>query len=131
MAGSVVSFRPCTGKGASKPSALGDGRLAEFLPYMVDGPLNLGAAGGVRVQEVRQVCIGCAVQRGHADADQIVKDQQRDTYFQALGLHVIRYCNDDIMKNLDGVLVDLTGKISSEATSPGPSLRRRGQETEC
>ena len=66
----------------------------------------------------------------HADADQILKDQLRDTYFQALGLHVIRYCNHDIVKNLDGVLEDLSGKISSGATSPIPSLRRRGKEAD-
>ena len=66
----------------------------------------------------------------HADADQIVKDGQRERYLQSLGLHVIRYCNDDIMKNLDGVLEDLSGKISSGATSPNPSLRRRGEEAD-
>ncbi len=64
----------------------------------------------------------------HADADQIPKDQLRDRYFQSLGLHVIRYINDDILKNLDGVLEDLTGRLSSGSTSPRPSLRRRGEE---
>ena len=33
----------------------------------------------------------------HADADQIVRDQLRDTYFQSLGLRLIRYFNDDIL----------------------------------
>jgi len=66
----------------------------------------------------------------HADADQILKDQLRDKYFQSLGLHVIRYCNDDIVKNLDGALEDLAGKISSGSTSPAPSLRRRGEEAD-
>ena len=66
----------------------------------------------------------------HADADQIVKDQLRDRYFQSIGLRVIRYFNDDIVKNLDGVLEDLSGRISSGSTSPCPSLRRRGEETE-
>jgi very-short-patch-repair endonuclease len=64
----------------------------------------------------------------HADADQIVKDQLRDRYFQSLGLHVIRYFNDDIVKNLDGVLEDLAERLSSGSTSPRPSLRRRGEE---
>ena len=48
----------------------------------------------------------------HADTDQTVKDEQQEKYLRSLGLHVIRYCNDDIMKNLDGVLEDLAGKIS-------------------
>jgi very-short-patch-repair endonuclease len=50
----------------------------------------------------------------HADADQIPKDQLRDRYFQSLGLHVIRYINDDILKNLDGVLEDLVGRLSQD-----------------
>ena len=66
----------------------------------------------------------------HADADQIVRDQLRDKYFQSLGLRVIRYFNNDIVKNLAGVLEDLAGKLASGSTSPRPSLRRRGKETE-
>ena len=49
----------------------------------------------------------------HADADQIVRDQLRDKYFQSLGLRVIRYFNDDIVKNLAGVLEDLAEKLAS------------------
>jgi len=66
----------------------------------------------------------------HADPDQMQKDQLRDRYLQSLGLRVIRYFNDDIMKNLDGVLEDLTGRLSTGSTSPHPSLRRRGEEAE-
>jgi very-short-patch-repair endonuclease len=65
----------------------------------------------------------------HADADQIPKDQLRDRYFQSLGLHVIRYINDDIMKNLDGLLENLAERLSSGSTSPRPSLRRRGADS--
>ena len=60
----------------------------------------------------------------HADADQIVKDQMRDTYFKSLGLRVIRYFNDDIVNNVAGVLQDLVEKFASGSTSP-PSLPRR------
>ena len=66
----------------------------------------------------------------HADADQIVRDQLRDQYFQSLGLRVIRYFNNDIVKNLAGILEDLAEKLASGLTSPRPSLRRRGKETE-
>ena len=66
----------------------------------------------------------------HADADQIVKDQLRDRYFQSLGLRVIRYINDDILKNVDGVLEDLAERLSSGSTSPCPSLRRRGEDAD-
>ena len=65
----------------------------------------------------------------HADADQMLKDQLRDRYLQSLGLRVIRYFNDDIVKNLDGVLEDLAEKLSSGSTSPCPSLQRRGRRS--
>ena len=65
----------------------------------------------------------------HADADQMLKDQLRDRYFQSLGLRVIRYFNDDIVKNLDGDLEDLAEKLSSGSTSPCPSLQRRGERS--
>jgi very-short-patch-repair endonuclease len=63
----------------------------------------------------------------HADADQIMKDKQREAYMQSLGLRIIRYINDDIVKNLDGVLEDLVERLSSRSTSPHPSLPRRGK----
>ena len=65
----------------------------------------------------------------HADVDQMLKDQLRDRYFQSLVLRVIRYFNDDIVKNLDGVLEDLAEKLSSGSTSPCPSLQRRGERS--
>jgi very-short-patch-repair endonuclease len=43
----------------------------------------------------------------HAEAVQRQKDQRRDGYLQSIGLRVVRYRNDDSMKNLDGVLETL------------------------
>jgi very-short-patch-repair endonuclease len=43
----------------------------------------------------------------HAEEYRIKKDRQRAAYLHALGLQVIRYTNDDILTNLDGVLEDL------------------------
>ena len=66
----------------------------------------------------------------HAGAEQIMKDKQREQYLRSRGLRVIRYINDDVVKNLDGVLEDLSAKVSLGSTSPNPSLRRRGKEAE-
>jgi very-short-patch-repair endonuclease len=66
----------------------------------------------------------------HVDADQVVKDRQREQYLQSLGLRVIRYINDDILKNLDGVLEDLAERLPSRSTSPRPSLPRRGKNAD-
>ncbi|MEK6803806.1 MAG: endonuclease domain-containing protein [Nitrospirota bacterium] len=66
----------------------------------------------------------------HAPADQILKDQQRDRYLLSLGLQVIRYNNDDVLKNVAGVLENLQRTISSRPTSPNPSLSRRGDSND-
>ena len=39
------------------------------------------------------------------------KDEQREKNLKNLGLHIIRYANDEILKNLDGVLEDLKVKL--------------------
>ena len=62
----------------------------------------------------------------HAEPSQIFKDERRDRYLQSLSLRVIRYTNDDIVLNLNGVLEDLVQELSSGATFPSPSLQRRG-----
>jgi very-short-patch-repair endonuclease len=62
----------------------------------------------------------------HGDADQILKDQLRDRYFQSLGLRVVRYINDDILKNLDRALEDLADRLSSGSTSPRLPLTKTG-----
>lgn len=54
----------------------------------------------------------------HAEPNQIQKDVLRDRYLQSLGLHVVRYRNDDILKNLDGVLYDLEKRVSEKKRPP-------------
>jgi len=61
----------------------------------------------------------------HAEDDQIIKDIERDSFFESLGLRVFRYTNEEVMKNLEGVIEDINEKIGS--TSPNPSLQRRGK----
>lgn len=41
----------------------------------------------------------------HDDARAQVHDQERDAYMRSLGIHVIRFTNDEIMNNLDAVLL--------------------------
>ena len=66
----------------------------------------------------------------HADGNQVMKDKQRETYLQSLGLRVIRYINDDIVNNLDGVLEDLAERMSSRPTSPPPPYEGGVKESE-
>ena len=64
----------------------------------------------------------------HADANQIRKDRQRENYLRSLGLQVIRYQNNDVMKNLDGVLEDLSKRVTLGATSPSPPYKGGGKK---
>ena len=47
----------------------------------------------------------------HGNEDQIIKDTEREAYLQSLGLQVIRYTNDEVVSNLEGVLEDLSAKL--------------------
>ena len=62
----------------------------------------------------------------HAEKAQQIKDRQRERHLRSLGLQVIRYTNDEVLNNLNGVLEHLLSVLSSSSTSPCPSLQRRG-----
>jgi len=62
----------------------------------------------------------------YTNTRQETKDQQRDLYLQSLGLTIIRYTNDEIFKNLDGVLEDLIQCLFGDSTSPLPGIVRPG-----
>ncbi len=47
----------------------------------------------------------------HASGDEKLKDRQREIYLRSLGLRVIRYTNEEVSNNLEGVLEDLTRKV--------------------
>ena len=61
----------------------------------------------------------------HADQNQIVRDRQREVYLRMLGLEVIRYRNDDILNNLEGVLEDLSKRLLRNYL-PSPLLTKEG-----
>jgi len=70
----------------------------------------------------------------HAEKAQRIKDRQRERHLRSLGLQVIRYMNDEVLNNLDGVLEHLLLVLSSDSTSQlfplrkkFPSLQRRGR----
>ena len=46
-------------------------------------------------------------------------DEQRSNYLNNLGYQIVRYTNDEIITNLDGVFEDLTNKLNNpHPTSP-------------
>ena len=57
----------------------------------------------------------------HYDEKGILKDTKRDEYFAFMRVELIRFNNVELLKNIDGVLMEL-----SKRTPPSPSLNERG-----
>jgi very-short-patch-repair endonuclease len=53
----------------------------------------------------------------HADSE---KDRVRDAWLQAQGFQVLRFWNNDVLQNIDGVLETIMAKLN-EAPPPRPS----------
>lgn len=47
----------------------------------------------------------------YAKEKQITKDQERENYLKELGLQIVRYTNNDILTNIDGVVEDLFKRV--------------------
>lgn len=47
----------------------------------------------------------------HAEEKQVIKDRKRENYLKGLGLQIVRYVNNDILTNIDGVLEDLFRRV--------------------
>ncbi len=48
----------------------------------------------------------------HTDSLAIAYDRERDAYMLAMEIQVFRFTNDEVMKNLDGVLIRIQDAIS-------------------
>ena len=55
---------------------------------------------------------------GGQHAEQVTYDQQRDAWLRSQGYTVLRFWNNDVMQELEGVLEQIRGVV---ALSPGPS----------
>lgn len=49
----------------------------------------------------------------HATKEAVEYDQKRTRYLSSLGYTVIRYTNDDIIKNIQGVFEDLQSRVNA------------------
>jgi len=67
----------------------------------------------------------------HAIETQHNKDLERENYLTTLGLQILRYTNDEIFNNLNGVLEDLALRLSTDSTSPIPGMARPAGRDRC
>jgi len=48
----------------------------------------------------------------HADDENREYDEERSDYLRANGIEVIRFWNNEVLQNIDGVLIKIAGKIT-------------------
>ena len=53
-------------------------------------------------------------------------DLRRDSYLQAQGLRILRFWNDDILNNEDGVTTRILEALQSPLPNPSPAKGERG-----
>ena len=56
---------------------------------------------------------------GHAQSDQIVADEKRTEYLQSRGYRVLRFWNNDIFENIEGVMTVISAALE-ETPAPHP-----------
>jgi len=65
---------------------------------------------------------------GGQHAEQTAYDQQRDAWLRNQGYTVLRFWNNDVLQQLEGVLETIRSALSSSALSPNPSpVNGRGE----
>jgi very-short-patch-repair endonuclease len=61
----------------------------------------------------------------HYEKEALRKDKIRDERLSRLGFEVLRFSNSDVMRNLDGVLLETWDKLPSSKSPRSPFARRR------
>jgi very-short-patch-repair endonuclease len=61
----------------------------------------------------------------HDFEERIRHDDRRDQWFASRGYRVLRFTNDDVMKNLEGVVLAI-GQAAEQAAPPCLTLPRKG-----
>ncbi|MCY7331935.1 MAG: DUF559 domain-containing protein, partial [Pseudanabaena sp. CAN_BIN31] len=64
----------------------------------------------------------------HFSQEGLEYDAIRDEFLRGVGITVVRYANNLIFENLDGVLEDIRECLRGKRTTPNPSLKGGGQD---
>ena len=64
----------------------------------------------------------------HADSER--SDAARTRYIEQQGYRVIRFWNNDVLSNIDGVVAEIS-RVLSNMPSPNPSREREGDRAAC
>jgi very-short-patch-repair endonuclease len=69
---------------------------------------------------------------GHAEPDQAMRDERRNGFLASKGYRVLRFWNDDVLRNTEGVMLTIRKTLNElcggpPLTPPRHSLRSRGE----
>jgi len=66
----------------------------------------------------------------HNETKTIASDNKRKAYLESQGFHILRFWNNDVLKNMDGVIEKITDTLSELSPSPLPlPSRERGNKS--
>lgn len=54
---------------------------------------------------------------GGQHQEQLVYDEQRSVYLQAQGWQIVRFWNNEVLNNLEGILLSIAGKLTAAPPS--------------
>ena len=63
---------------------------------------------------------------GHSHDSRQEYDARRDAFIRSLGYRILRFMNEDVLKNLEGVVATIAGALA-DSPSPNPSRLREGR----
>jgi len=65
----------------------------------------------------------------HAQPRERLSDQQRDAWLREQGFKVLRFWNDDVLRNIEGVVETIHHELLRASCSPSPNLPHQGGGT--
>ena len=68
------------------------------------------------------------VDGGHAEHDRLIADSKRTEYLESKGYRVLRFWNNDVLQNTDGVMTIIYDALRSPPTPDPATLRVGGGE---
>lgn len=117
-------------------------RAATFPERLLWSRLRDGQIGGIRFRRQHVIgpyvadfyCPSCKLVLeidGHSHDGQARRDQARESYLRALGLTVVRFSNDDVIRNIGGILETIEAAVlvqrGVQAQRARTALPRKGE----
>jgi very-short-patch-repair endonuclease len=63
---------------------------------------------------------------GGQHSEKVAADARRSAYLEGLGYHVLRFWNNDVLTNTEGVLESILSEIEKRRSSPNPLPKGEG-----